>query len=129
MRIARISAGTAAAAALFASVLVVVPASHASPTRMIDESNVTCSNGSRMETSLERSRGRLEVDVDIERGRPRESWTVKINRGGTRVHTVTRTTDREGDFDFTRYLSDGTARIVVKATSASGETCRAVLRP
>jgi hypothetical protein len=108
--------------------MAATPAANAAPARKIDRSNVDCSNGARMETSLERSARRLEVDVDIE-GEPRVIWTVRIYQGDRRVHTVTRTTNRDGEFDFYRYLNDGTSPIRVTARSASGETCRAVLRP
>lgn len=126
----RARTGTAIIAAATIGLLgvVVAPAGHAAPARKIDRSNVDCTMGSRMETSLERSQQRLEVDVDI-MGEPRVGWTVNIYQGNRRVHHVTRTTNRDGEFDFYRYLNDRSARIQVRAQSSAGETCRAVLRP
>ena len=70
----------------------------------------------------------LEADIEIYAG-PRERWTVKISQNGRVAYTVTKTTNREGEFDFWRYLPARNSAVDVRATSATGETCSARLRP
>jgi hypothetical protein len=76
---------------------------------------------------LTREGRQLEADIEIYAG-PRERWTVKISQNGRVAHTVTKTTNREGEFDFWRYLPSRSGTVDVRATSATGETCSARLR-
>lgn len=86
-----------------------------------------CSGGSLVTFELTREGQRLEADVEIDAG-PRERWTVTVSQNGRVVHKVQKTTNREGEFDFWRYLPARTGAVEVRATSAKGETCRATLR-
>lgn len=87
-----------------------------------------CSRGSLLTLELEREGRQLEADIEIYAG-PRERWTVTLSQNGRVVHTVAKTTNREGEFDFWRYLPARSGTVDVRATSATGETCRARLRP
>ena len=87
-----------------------------------------CSRGSLLTLELTREGRQLEADVEIYAG-PRERWTVTLAQNGRVVHTVAKTTNREGEFDFWRYVPARTSAVEVRATSATGETCSARLRP
>lgn len=87
-----------------------------------------CSRGSLLTLELSREGRQLEADIEIYAG-PRERWTVKISQNGRVAYTVTKTTNREGEFDFWRYLPARNSAVDVRATSATGETCSARLRP
>lgn len=86
-----------------------------------------CSRGSLLTLELTREGRQLESDIEIYAG-PRERWTVKISQNGRVAHTVTKTTNRDGEFDFWRYLPGRSGAVDVRATSATGETCSARLR-
>ena len=86
-----------------------------------------CSRGSLLTLELSREGRQLEADIEIYSG-PRERWTVKISQNGREAHTVTKSTNREGEFDFWRYLPSRSGAVEVRATSATGETCSARLR-
>jgi hypothetical protein len=88
---------------------------------------VECSRGSQLTLELTREGRQLEADIEIYAG-PRERWTVKVSRDGRVVHTVAKTTNREGEFDFWRYLPGRSGTVEARATSSTGETCRARLR-
>lgn len=87
-----------------------------------------CSRGSVLTLELTREGRQLEADIEIYAG-PRERWTVTFSQNGRVVHRVAKTTNREGEFDFWRYLPARTSVVEVRATSATGETCSARLRP
>ena len=87
-----------------------------------------CSRGSLLTLELERDGRQLEADIEIYAG-PRERWTVTLAQNGRVVHTVAKTTNREGEFDFWRYMPARTSAVEVRATSVTGETCSARLRP
>lgn len=86
-----------------------------------------CSRGGLLTLELEREGRQLEADIEINAG-PRERWTVTISQNGRVAHTVTKTTNREGEFDFWRYLPGRSGTVDVRATSSGGETCSARLR-
>lgn len=86
-----------------------------------------CSRGSVLTLELTREGRQLEADIEIYAG-PRERWTVTISQNGRVAHTVQKTTNREGEFDFWRYLPGRSGTVDVRATSPSGETCSARLR-
>lgn len=106
--------------------LVAAPAAQALPAFETQKTG-TCTAGAWWDLSLEREYGSLEVDFDIERARAGERWTVTLTHNGTAKRSVRVITDYEGDADAQWILRDraGTDRIVVKATSASGQTCKA----
>jgi hypothetical protein len=87
-----------------------------------------CSRGSVLMLELAREGRQLEADIEIYAG-PRERWTVKISQNGRVAYTVTKTTNREGEFDFWRYMPSRSGAVEVRATSSTGETCSARLRP
>lgn len=87
-----------------------------------------CSRGSMLTLELTREGRQLEADIEIYAG-PRERWTVTIAQNGRVVHTVAKTTNREGEFDFWRYVPARNSAVDVRATSSTGETCSARLRP
>ena len=86
-----------------------------------------CSRGSLLTLELTREGRQLEADIEIYAG-TRERWTVKISQNGRLAHTVTKTTNRDGEFDFWRYLPGRSGTVDVRATSSPGETCSARLR-
>lgn len=89
-----------------------------------------CSAGARYELEVERERTRLDISFSVDDGMPRERWNIRITNKGQQVARLTRTADSNGEWDFDRVLRDnGSAgRIVVEATSASGQTCRGSLK-
>jgi hypothetical protein len=105
--------------------LVAAPAAQALPAFETQKTG-TCTAGAWWDLSLEREYGSLEVDFDIERARAGERWTVTLTHNGTAKRSVRVITDYEGDADAQWILRDraGTDRITVKATSASGQTCK-----
>lgn len=115
------SAGVIAGVALVAS-----PAAQAMPTFETGKTG-TCSAGAWWDLSMEREFGYLEIDMDIERARPGERWTISLTHNGTAKKAVRAFADYEGDVDAQWILRDrrGVDRVVVKATSASGQTCTA----
>lgn len=88
---------------------------------------VECSRGGMLTLELTREGRQLEADIEIYAG-PRERWTVTISHNGRVAHTVTKTTNREGEFDFWRYVPGRSGTVEARATSATGETCKARLR-
>ena len=121
--------GTATLACALGVALVVPPAAAAATPRdrVVDRAMVDCSRGSMLQVDLERESRKYEVDVEIYAS-PRERWTITIGTPGRVTHTLTRTTNREGELDAWRYMPASTKTIEVRATSASGETCRTTVR-
>jgi hypothetical protein len=87
-----------------------------------------CSRGGQITLELTREGRQLEADIEIYAG-SRERWTVTISQKGRVVNTTMKTTNREGEFDFWRYMPSRSGAVEVRATSSTGETCRARLRP
>lgn len=98
------------------------------PDRVIDRAFVECSRGSMLQVDLERERRKLEADVEIYAS-PRERWTITISQAGRVVHTRTRSANREGELNMSRYLPPRQATITVMARSATGERCTASVSP
>ena len=86
-----------------------------------------CSRGGLLTLELTREGRQLEADIEVYAG-PRERWTVTVSQNGRVAHTVQKTTNREGEFDFWRYLPGRSGTVDVRATSSTGETCIARLR-
>jgi hypothetical protein len=130
MRIRTATAAAAAAAAL-AGMVLAVPAT-AAPVRtdVEREKGGRCSATSSWDLSLDKERGRIEIDVDIESRQPGERWTVKVTHDGRTVFNRTRITDDEGELDVDRTVRNkkGTDTIAFTARSSAGETCRGRLR-
>lgn len=113
------STGLAAGIALAAA-----PAAQALPQVETGKSGM-CSAGAWWELSLEREFRVLEIDMDIEGARPGERWTFTVTHNGKAKKTIRTVADYEGDVDAQWMVRDrnGTDRVVVKARSASGQTC------
>ncbi len=113
------AAGMAAGIALAAA-----PAAQALPEVETGKSGM-CSAGAWWEMSLEREFRVLDIDMDIEGARAGESWTFTVTHNGKSKKTVRTVADYEGDVDAQWMARDrkGTDRVVVKAKSASGQTC------
>ena len=121
--------GSAALACALGAALVVPPAASAVAPRdrVIDRAIVDCSRGAVLQVDLEREWRKFEVDLEIYAA-PRERWTITIGTPGRVAHALTRTTNREGELDAWRHMPASAKTIEVRATSASGETCRATVR-
>lgn len=87
-----------------------------------------CSRGGQITLELTREGRQLEADIEIYAG-PRERWTVTISQNGRVAHTVAKSTNRDGEFDFWRYMPSRSGAVEVRATSSTGETCSVRLRP
>lgn len=109
--------------------LVAAPAAQALPALERDKSG-TCSAGAWWELSLDREFGVLEVDFDIERARPGESWTFTIKHNGQARKAVRTVADYEGEADAQWFFREraGRDKVAVVATSSSGQTCKATGR-
>ena len=121
--------GTAALACTLGAALAVPPAAAAATPRdrVVDRAMVDCSRGSMLQVDLERESRKYEVDVEIYAS-PRERWTITIGTPGRVTHTLTRNANREGELNAWRYMPASAQAIEVRATSASGETCRTTVR-
>jgi hypothetical protein len=124
----------AATAALATAATLAVPAvASAAPVRtdVEREEGGLCRASSFWDLNLEKERGRIEIDVDIDTPTPGQRWKVKVTHNDRTVVNRTRVTDREGELDLTRWVTDrrGTDRVTFRAVNRStGETCRGSLR-
>jgi hypothetical protein len=92
------------------------------------EVNRACSGGSTVELKLSEEDGRIEVELEVDQNRNGVRWRIVLRQNGARVFVGTRTTrGRSGSFELRRVLADrpGRDRIAARATSPSGEVCRA----
>ena len=84
-----------------------------------------CSKASTSKLKLGREDAGTEVEFEVDQNRNGVRWRVVLFRNGTRVASraaVTRAPS--GSFD-ARFVSAGAGRFVARATSPSGEICRA----
>jgi hypothetical protein len=87
-----------------------------------------CTAASEIKLKLSEEDGRIEVEVEVDQDRNGIRWQVVLRQNGARVFSGTRRTrGPSGSFELRRVLSDtaGPDRIVARATSPSGEVCRA----
>ena len=124
----RMTVKKATAAVVAAGLVGALGLSLASPAVARQITTSDCSRGGLLTLELTREGRQLEADIEIYAG-PRERWTVTLAQNGRVVHTVAKTTNRDGEFDFWRYMPARTSAVEVRATSATGETCSARLRP
>lgn len=117
--------GTLAATVLLAAGFVAVPSVQASAAVLAIES-ARC--GSAVVTAkLERDGRQREFDVEVYAG-PRERWTVTVREpGGAVLQRISRTTNREGEFDAWRYLPTRPDAVDVVAQGPGGR-CTIELR-
>lgn len=130
MRIRTATAAATAAAAMAGMVLAVPAAAAPVRTDVEREKGGRCSATSYWDLSLEKERGRIEIDVDIDSRQAGEQWTVKVTHNGRTVFNRTRSTDDEGELDVDRTVRNkkGTDTISFTARSSAGETCSGRLR-
>ena len=107
---------------------VVVAALALSPTALAKDGvrvSGTCSKASTSKLKLGREDAGTEVEFEVDQNRNGVRWRVVLFRNGTRVASraaVTRAPS--GSFE-ARFVSAGAGRFVARATSPSGEICRA----
>lgn len=109
--------------------IVVAPVVSAAP---MVEKDITgsCSGSARWELDIERERQRVYIDFSIDQAEPREKWTVRVQRNGEQIALRSVRTDSDGELDVARTLLDtsGPDRFLVRATSDSGQVCKASMR-
>jgi len=95
----------------------------------------TCTKASTAKLKLSPEDGRIEVEFEVDQNRNGVRWTVSLRRvlssGSVVLATGTRITRApSGSFEFRRVVADrsGRDRISARATSPSGEVCRAAAR-
>jgi hypothetical protein len=89
-----------------------------------------CTAGSSAKLKVKRDDGRLETELEVDQNRSGVRWTVRIRRNGKSVVRTSATTHApSGSFSVERRIGDpaGSDRISAKATSASGEVCKAAV--
>jgi hypothetical protein len=88
----------------------------------------TCTGGSTAKLKLSEENGRIEVEFEVDQNRNGVRWNIVIERNGSRVASLTRTTRApSGSFEARRVVANGAGadRIRARATR-SGESCRAL---
>ncbi len=88
----------------------------------------TCSGASSSKLKLSPENGRIEVEFEVDQNRVGVRWNATLKRNGVRAASAHPTTrGASGSFELRRVISDGpgTDKVVAKAVSPSGETCRA----
>lgn len=90
---------------------------------VLDREQKRC--GSALVTAkLERDSRENEVDVEVYSDRRGERWRIMIrDADGDVLRTVTRTTNREGEFDFWRYIPASIDKVSVDVRGPSGQRC------
>jgi hypothetical protein len=99
-------------------------------TRTVKRATGSCTGDSSAKLKAKHDDGRLEAEFEVDQNRNGVSWTVRIRRNGKSVvKTKVRTKAPSGSFSVERRIGDpaGSDRIVAKATSPSGEVCKASL--
>jgi hypothetical protein len=87
-----------------------------------------CTKASTSKLKLSAEDGRIEVEFEVDQNRNGVRWTVVLRRGTRVVARVARTTrPPSGSFEFRRVVGNlsGRDRLSARATSPSGEVCRA----
>jgi len=112
--------------AIAAAALVVVPATWAKDGDVLVRGTCTSSTTSKLKLSQED--GRIEVEFEVDQNRNGVRWSVLLRRPTTVLVRTTRVTRApSGSFELRRVVADlaGRDRITARATSPSGEVCRA----
>ncbi len=87
-----------------------------------------CTKASTSKLKLSEEDGRIEVELEVDQNRNGVRWTVVLSRpSGVIVRTTRVTRAPSGSFELRRVVADlaGADRIIARATSPSGEVCRA----
>jgi hypothetical protein len=98
--------------------------------RTIKRASGSCTADSSAKLKVKRDDGRLETEFEVDQNRNGVRWTVRIRRNGKSVVKTSATTKApSGSFSVERRIGDpvGSDRITAKATSASGEVCKAAV--
>ena len=88
----------------------------------------TCTKASASKLKLSEEDGRIEVEFEVDQNRIGVRWVVVLRRPSTVLVRTTRVTRApSGSFELRRVVADlaGRDRITARATSPSGEVCRA----
>jgi hypothetical protein len=88
----------------------------------------TCTKASTSKLKLSEEDGRIEVEFEVDQNRNGVRWTVVLRRPSQVLLRTTRLTRApSGSFELRRVVADlaGPDRISARATSPSGEVCRA----
>ncbi len=115
-----------ALAAVVGGALAAVPAGLAKDGDVLVRGSCTKASTSKLELSEED--GRIEVEFEVDQNRNGVRWAVVLRRGTRVVARTTRVTrPPSGSFELRRVVADlaGADRLNVRATSPSGEVCRA----
>lgn len=90
----------------------------------------TCKSGAIWDLDVERDDGMLEIDFDVDRARPGETFRVAVKVNRARVWRANLRADRDGDVWFTRMVRDrqGPDRVTVRMVSSRGDVCRGTVR-
>ena len=87
-----------------------------------------CSTSATSKLKLSEEDGRIEVEFEVDQNRNGVRWAVVLRRPATVLVRTTRVTrGPSGSFELRRVVADlaGADRITARATSPSGEVCRA----
>jgi hypothetical protein len=90
----------------------------------------TCTARSSAKLKVKSDDGRLETEFEVDQNRNGVKWAVRLRRNGELVVKTSATTKApSGSFSVERRLADpaGSDRISARATSPSGEVCKASL--
>jgi hypothetical protein len=96
--------------------------------RPVKRASGQCTADSSAKLKVKRDDGRLETEFEVDQNRNGVRWTVRIRRNGKSVvKTSAMTQAPSGSFSVERRIGDpiGSDRITAKATSPSGEVCKA----
>lgn len=115
-------------AALVAAVAALVLA----PAGLVKRGDVrvagTCTASSTAKLKLSEEDGRIEVELEVDQNRIGVRWVVTIAQSGMRIARLTRVTKGPSGSFTARVVAPngpGVDRLVVRATSPSGELCTA----
>jgi 2-methylaconitate cis-trans-isomerase PrpF len=109
-----------------AAALVAIPATSAKDGDVLVRG--TCTKASSSKLKLIPEDGRIEVEFEVDQNRNGVRWTVSLRRPTRVVFRGTRSTRApSGSFELRRVVGDtaGSDRLTARATSPSGEVCRA----
>ncbi|MGE5225518.1 MAG: hypothetical protein ACM3OO_01435 [Planctomycetaceae bacterium] len=85
-----------------------------------------CSMGARWELGAEDEGSRIDMEFDVDATAAGRTWHVKLRHEGDVFATLTRTTDRQGDFEVERSVRDtvGADTLRARAVSPKGQVCK-----
>ena len=87
----------------------------------------SCTGPSAAKLKLSEENGRIEVELEVDQNRNGVAWTVVLERNGSRVAKLTRTTRApSGSFEARRVVANGAGADVIRAKATrTGESCTA----